>query len=80
MGFRNYVEHVASKLGLGGYVRNRRDGRVEVFAIGSSEQLGRLRAALEKGPMLSDVTAVYEEHDTPDEKYLGHFSIELTVY
>lgn len=79
MGFRNYVEHVASKLELGGYVRNRRDGRVEVFAIGSSDQLDRLRSALEKGPMLSDVTKVREEQDAPDDKYLRNFTIELTV-
>jgi acylphosphatase len=79
VGFRNYVEHVASKLGLGGYVRNRHDGKVEVFAIGSPGQLDHLRSALEKGPMLSDVTEVREEHDTPDEQYLGNFTIELTV-
>lgn len=79
VGFRNYVEHVASKIGLGGYVRNRRDGSVEVFAIGTSEHLDRLRSALEKGPMLSNVTGVQEEPDMPDEKYLGYFTVELTV-
>jgi acylphosphatase len=79
VGFRNYVEHVASKLELGGYVRNRHDGSVEVFAIGTPERLDRLRSALEKGPMLSNVSDVREEPDVPDEKYLGYFTVEFTV-
>ena len=79
VGFRNYVEHVANKLDLGGYVRNRHDGSVEVLAIGTSEQLDRLRAALEKGPMLSDVAQVREEPGSPDQRYIGNFTIELTL-
>jgi len=79
VGFRNYVEHVAGKLGVDGYVRNRRDGGVEVFAIGPPEKLKRLRFALEKGPMLARVTDVHEEPDHLDDKYRGNFIIETTV-
>ncbi|MGB7433900.1 MAG: acylphosphatase [Candidatus Acidiferrum sp.] len=79
VGFRNYVEHIAGKIGVDGYVRNRREGSVEVFAIGTGEQLDQLRLALEKGPMLSRVTNVREEDDSPDEKYLGDFRIEMTT-
>jgi acylphosphatase len=79
VGFRNYVEHVAGNLGVSGYVRNRHDRRVEVLAIGSQEQLDRLQAALKKGPMLSDVTDVREEPDTPDKRYVGNFTIEITI-
>jgi acylphosphatase len=78
VGFRYYVEHVAGELGLDGYVRNRRDGRVEVFAIGFPEHLQQLRAALEKGPALSRVTGVHEELASPDERYRGSFTIEIT--
>jgi acylphosphatase len=78
VGFRYYVEHVAGELGLAGYVRNRRDGRVEVFAIGFPEHLQQLRAALEKGPALSRVTGVHEELASPDERYRGSFTIEIT--
>ena len=79
VGFRNYVEHVAEKLGVQGYVRNRRDGSVEVYAMGTPEQLKPLRAALQKGPLMSDVTNVAEEPDGIDEKYLGYFTIEITI-
>jgi acylphosphatase len=79
VGFRNYVEHVAGKLGIQGYVRNRRDRSVEVYAIGDPEQLKQLRGALQKGPMMSDVTNVSEEPDGIDEKYTGYFTIEITI-
>ncbi len=79
VGYRNYVEHVAGKLGVHGYVRNRRDGSVEVFAICTPERLKQLRIALQKGPMLAQVTDVQEEPDRPDEKYLGNFIIEITI-
>ena len=79
VGFRNYVERAAEKIGVHGYVRNRRDGRVEVFAMGTPEQLKEMRAALEKGPMMSRVDGVAEEPDTVEAKYLGNFGIEFTV-
>ena len=79
VGYRNYVEHVAGKLGLHGYVRNCRDGRVEVFAMGSPEKLGQLRVALEKGPMMSDVAGLNEQPDTVDTRYVGIFTIEMTI-
>jgi acylphosphatase len=79
VGYRNFVEHVASKVGVDGFVRNRRDGRVEVYAIGKLEQLQKLRSALEKGPMMSHVSGVAEESDAVDPKYRGIFTIEYTV-
>jgi acylphosphatase len=79
VGYRNYVEHVAGKLEVHGYVRNRRDGSVEVFAIGTPERLKQLRFALEKGPMMAHVTDLREEPDNPDEKYFGNFIIEITI-
>ena len=78
VGFRNFVEHVAEKVGVHGYVRNRRDGSVEVYAIGRPEQLQQLRAALQKGPMMSQVSEIQEEPDSVDSQYLGTFSIEFT--
>ena len=56
VGFRNYVEHAAGKIGVQGYVRNRRDGGVEVLAMGKPEQLNEMRVVLQKGPMMSRVT------------------------
>jgi acylphosphatase len=79
VGFRNYVEHVAGKLEVAGYVRNRRDGSVEVFAISTHDRLSQLRFALEKGPSLARVLGILEQPDHPDEKYLGNFIIEITI-
>jgi acylphosphatase len=79
VGYRNFVEHVAGKIGVHGYVRNRRDGSVEVFAMGKPEHLKQLRTALERGPLMSYVDAVAEEPDTVDSQYLGNFIIEMTV-
>jgi acylphosphatase len=79
VGFRNYVEHVAGKLNVHGYVRNRRDGSVEVFAISTPERLKQLRVALEKGPMMSSVSNVSEEPEQVEKKYLGNFVIEITI-
>jgi acylphosphatase len=79
VGFRNYVEHVAGKIGVDGFVRNRRDGIVEVLAMGEPEQLGKLRAALQRGPMMSYVSDVLEEPAVVDPQYVGNFIIEITV-
>ena len=40
----------AERLGLAGYARNLRDGRVEVYAVGPAHSLDALRAELERGP------------------------------
>ena len=79
VGFRNFVEHVAGKIGVDGFVRNRRDGSVEVYAIGTHEQLTSLRTALEKGPLIAHVSGVLEELDSVDNRYVGTFTIEITI-
>jgi len=79
VGFRNFVEHVAGKIGIDGFVRNRREGSVEVYAIGTEAQLTTLRAALEKGPLIAHVSGVFEELDAVDNRYIGTFAIEMTI-
>lgn len=79
VGFRYYVEDVAGNIGVHGWVRNRRDGHVEVLAFGTHEQLKQLRTALERGPLMSRVINVIEEPESVDDKYLGNFSIEATA-
>lgn len=75
VGFRNFVQHAAERLGLHGYVRNLPDGRVEAYAIGPSEDLAKLRAALERGPRFASVTGVFEESAEIDSRYVGEFTI-----
>ncbi|HYL10361.1 MAG TPA: acylphosphatase [Candidatus Acidoferrales bacterium] len=76
VGFRFFAERVAEKLALAGYVRNLRDGRVEVYAVGSAEQIGALRAELERGPRFASVTGVIEEPAETMPEYLSGFTVE----
>lgn len=58
VGFRYFTLEAGHTLGLTGWVRNRRDGRVEVLAEGSLESLNRMLAILRRGPTSSQVTDV----------------------
>ncbi|HWY07073.1 MAG TPA: acylphosphatase [Candidatus Acidoferrales bacterium] len=78
VGYRNFVEHTAGKLSVDGYVRNRRDGSVEVFAMGTPEELQKLRMALERGPMMAQVSRVAEEPSDVEARYVGNFTVEFT--
>ena len=60
VGFRMFVRHKASALGLSGWTRNLDDGRVEVYAVGSTERLSDLAAALHLGPRMAEVRSVEE--------------------
>ena len=76
VGYRFFAERMAGGLGVGGYVRNLYDGRVEVYAIGSTEQLDALRSALQRGPRMADVEQVDEEDADFLRKYSNGFFIE----
>ena len=58
VGFRWFVEREAATLGITGWVRNRDDGRVEVMATGTLEQLSTLQARLREGPRAARVDEV----------------------
>ena len=72
VGFRYFVEHAANSLGLTGWVRNRDDGDVEVYAAGNSAQLSELAGMLWKGPRWAEVRAV-DESEAPLEQHQGFF-------
>jgi acylphosphatase len=74
VGFRAWVLRRALELGLRGWVRNCRNGDVEIEASGSAEQLAELRGLLAAGPPLARVIRVREE--PPLRSPLGeHFEI-----
>lgn len=75
VGYRFFAQHAAEKLHVCGFVRNLRDGRVEVYAIGASEHLAELRSALERGPRFSSVSEVREESAQLDSRYAKDFII-----
>lgn len=75
VGFRYFAENSAKRLGICGYVRNLRDGRVEAYAIGTPQQLANFRLALENGPSAAAVMKVAEEPDTIHSQYANCFTI-----
>ena len=66
VGFRYFVLKRVQKIThIKGYVRNRRDGRVEVYAEGHEIQLVELEAALRQGPQYSSVSGVEVIPESP---------------
>ncbi len=76
VGFRFFAQRVAERLGATGYVKNLRDGRVEIYAIGSDEQLRMLRAELERGPRAASIEGVAEEEAEILRQWSRGFAIE----
>jgi acylphosphatase len=66
VGFRQSCRQVARSLGLDGWVRNRSDGSVEVFAQGSMESIDALVAWLWSGPSAARVTGVESDSVASD--------------
>lgn len=58
VGFRAFVQRHAVALGVDGWVRNRRDGSVEIAAIGAPAALDRLIAEARTGPRLAKVADI----------------------
>jgi len=59
VGFRYFTVYQAQRIGgITGYVRNLRDGSVEVVSEGEREKLEQLLAQLRKGPTGAHVTGV----------------------
>jgi acylphosphatase len=75
VGFRYFIQDQAERLHLFGFVRNLRDRRVEVYAIGSAENLARLRTIIERGPKGAMVQHVVEESADINAKFAEDFSI-----
>jgi acylphosphatase len=66
VGFRYFVVHHAHRIGgITGYVRNLRDGSVEVVAEGERERLERLLTHLRQGPSGAVVEGVEVSWDQP---------------
>lgn len=76
VGFRYFAMRAARRLGVSGYARNLSDGRVEVYAIGSAEQMEALRNALRRGPRMAGVDRVEELDGDILRQYANAFSIE----
>jgi acylphosphatase len=75
VGFRWFVEREAHILAIAGWVRNNSDSSVEVFAVGTRDQLSGLRSRLREGPRAARVDDV-EEFEAKPVPGLTTFRIE----
>jgi acylphosphatase len=71
VGFRYFVEDVARREGVSGYVRNLPDGRVEVLVEGDAETVNRVESTLWRGPRLAQVDDVTIEEVAPAGQVTG---------
>jgi acylphosphatase len=76
VGYRFFAREAAERHGVAGYTRNLRDGRVEVYAMGTEEQLRALFAELRRGPRLAFVENVSEAEAELLAQFNSRFLIE----
>lgn len=67
--FRAHTRHWALDLNLGGFVRNRADGAVEIVAEGEKDALETLRDRLRKGPAEAWVQEMDLQWESPTGEY-----------
>ena len=65
--YRGWTVETASALGVGGWVRNRRDGRVEMLLVGDGQAVQTMIERLHDGPPAARVDRVAAEAiEVPD--------------
>jgi acylphosphatase len=83
VGYRAFVEHQATALGLQGWVRNRRDGSVEALFAGAADVVFDMVALCRRGPPYARVDALEEEPANSDALHLRlrgeRFSVLPTI-
>jgi acylphosphatase len=79
VGFRAFVEDEASRTGVAGWVRNRRDGTVEALFAGTAKAVEQAIAACRKGPHGARVDGIEMRDGRDDELALRGNRDEFTV-
>ena len=83
VGYRAWVEHEARVRRLEGWVRNRRDGRVEAVFAGPEDAVTEMIATCRRGPISARVDRIAQEVAGADALGLRHpgekFSVLPTI-
>lgn len=66
VGFRHFTLSHAQRLGVGGWVKNLPDGRVEIRVVGSPSGVAKLKDRVWEGPSAGRVDDLQEEVIEPD--------------
>jgi acylphosphatase len=69
VGFRNFTQRHATRLGLTGYTKNLPDGRVEIEVEGDREKIEDFVQRLRQGPPRSNVAAVGVSWKEPSSRF-----------
>jgi acylphosphatase len=75
VGFRYFVQSVAIRESLSGWVRNLDDGRVETAAIGDADAIARFERAIRLGPPGARVDTVVVDNTFPMSEHTTGFHI-----
>ncbi len=78
VGFRYFLAEAAAIEGLGGWVRNRADGSLEVLVEGESESVQRFEWKVRSGPPGARVANV-DVADCATSGRVGEFRVDSTV-
>ena len=78
VGFRMFVQNHASNLGLTGWVRNKVEGDVEIWAEGERGKLEKFAAKLREGPPAAVITNFDYQWKQPKSEY-SRFSVRSTT-
>jgi acylphosphatase len=78
VGYRDWTLRRARAAGIGGWVRNLRDGSVEAVFQGPRDACDRLSDACVEGPSAAEVTRVEVERVPPDQA-LRSFEFRASV-
>ncbi|MCL5036724.1 MAG: acylphosphatase [Chloroflexi bacterium] len=77
VGFRHFARKWAEKLGLSGYVRNLREGPVEVAVFGDENTVRLYLQHLSRGPDFSYVSRVDENWEDGDPGEFSGFNVRF---
>ena len=67
VGFRQWTVATATRLGLAGWVRNRRDGTVEALVEGDAAAVEELQRLCRRGSPAASVSLIHEDLVEPEE-------------
>lgn len=77
VGFRHFTRQNASDLGIGGWVKNLRNGDVEVLLDGTMRDIEEMVSRLKSGPVAARVDNVYEiERSDASGKPIDGFTVK----
>lgn len=73
VGYRAWMVHKATELGLSGWVRNRPDGAVEALIAGDTASVEEMSRLCRRGPRMAEVSSITEDlADAPEEPGFHH--------